>query len=237
MNLILLFEDDFVDATRRHVRLGDRHARHVRKVLRAGVGDTVVVGLCDGPVGQGRITRLDRERVELEVSLDAAPPAPLDVTLVLALPRPPVLRRTLAQVASLGVKRIALIDSERVEQSFWQSHVTASDAIEAQLMLGLEQARDTRRPEVTLHRRFGAFASERLPELAAGRTGFVADPGGDPGPEGRWPAPALVAIGPEGGWVARELDAFAQAGLRTVVLGQRALRVETAVPVVLGRYL
>ncbi len=237
MNLILLYERDFVDEARTRVRLADRRARHVRKVLRAGEGDTLVVGLLDGAVGEGRIVHLDRETVELEVALGDEPPAALDVVLVLAVPRPPVLRRTLAQVASLGVKRIELVNAERVEQSFWQSHATGADAIAEQLVLGLEQARDTRMPAVTLHRRFDAFVDVTLPSLVEGRAGFVADLRGTRAPNAPMPVPGLVAIGPEGGWVPRELEAFERCGLGALALGDRALRVETAVPVLLGRYL
>jgi len=237
VNLILLFERDFVDAARTRARVEGRRARHVRKVLRAAPGDVLIVGLANGPVGEGRVRDLDRESVELEVTLRDEPPPPLDVVLVLAVPRPPVLRRTLAAATSLGVKRIELVNAERVEQSFLQSHAIDDDAIEEQLVLGLEQARDTGMPRVALHRRFGAFVSDTLPGLVEGRSARVADPRGEPAPVTPWPVPGLVAIGPEGGWVESELDDLRRAGLRAVALGDRAVRVETAVPLILGRYL
>lgn len=236
MNLLLIFEADFVDEARTVVQVGGRRLLHLRKVLRAAPGHEVAVGLVDGPVGRGRVRSIDRERAEIEVRLDARPPPPLDVVLVLALPRPPVLRRSLLAATSLGVKTIELVAAERVEKSFWQSHATDEGSIAEQLVLGLEQARDTRMPQVRLHRRFGDFVSGRLAEVLAGRTGFVADPGGEAPPAGPWPTPALLAVGPEGGWTTGEVERFAAAGLRSVSLGERVLRIETALAVLLGRF-
>ena len=237
MNLILLFEEDFVDDARTRVRLEGRRHRHLRKVLRASIGDRLTVGLVNGSIGEGRVLELDRESVELEISLGSEPPSPLDLVLVLALPRPPVLRRVLIAATTMGVKQIELIGAERVEKSFWQSHATEPGVIREQLKLGLEQARDTRMPEVRLHPRFDSFARERLPELVADRTGFVADPSGAVITNAAWPRRTLLAVGPEGGWASAELERFEGAGLRTVGLGERILRIETALAVLLGRAL
>ena len=237
VNLILLFERDFVDPARSRVRLEGRRARHVRKVLRAQPGEVVTVGVEGGAIGVGLVLEVDREAVMLDVALERDPPPPLDVVLVLALPRPPVLRRTLAAATSIGVARIELVDAARVEQSFWQSHAVQPEAIEEQLVLGVEQARDTRLPAVTLHRRLSTFVDDVLPGLVEGRTAWLADPAGGTPPTSPWPQPGLVAIGPEGGWVDDERASLARAGLGLVALGDRAVRVETAVPLVLGRYL
>ena len=236
MNLVLLFEDDFVDETKTRVRLDGRRLRHLRKILRVEPGDRVAVGLAGGEIGQGEVLAIDRRSAELEVTLGSPPPAPLDVILVLALPRPPVLRRTLIAATSLGVKRIEIVAAERVEKSFWQSHAVDPPAMREQLFLGLEQARDTRVPEVRLHRRFAAFASDVLPSRCFGRTGLLAHPDGASPPPVPWPTPALLAVGPEGGWVEPEIVAFEAAGLRAVGLGERILRVETAVALLLGRF-
>ena len=44
-----------------------------------------------------------------------------------------------------------------------------------------------------------------------------------------------MAIGPEGGWIPYEVEKLAAAGLQPVQLGERILRVETAVSALLAR--
>ena len=51
MNLILLFDDDFIDASR--VRLTGRRLRHVTDVHRAVVGEELAAGVADGRIGRG----------------------------------------------------------------------------------------------------------------------------------------------------------------------------------------
>ncbi len=151
---------------------------------------------------------------------------------MLALPRPPMLRRVLQAVTSLGVKRVVLLHTARVEKSFWQSHAVGAEEIRAQLLLGLEQGRDTVLPVVEQERRFRPFVEDRLPDWAEGRR-LVAHPGGPPAAS--TPDPVTLVIGPEGGLVPFELELLAAAGFEAVDLGPRILRVETAVPFAIGR--
>lgn len=234
VNLILLDRKDFVSRDR--VRLTGRRFEHVRDVCRARVGERLRVGEVGGMLGSGRVLCLDERALELEVRLDRAPPAPLAVTLAVALPRPPALRRVLQQATALGVKRILLFHSRRVEKSYWQSHGLDSASIEAQLRLGLEQARDTILPEVWTRPRFRPFAEDEVPRLAKEGVVLVADPGAAP-----LAAPADVSqpwtliVGPEGGLVPFELELLRASGARRLGLGERVLRVETAVVALLAR--
>ena len=232
MNLILLFDDDFIDESR--VCLAGRRRDHVLAVHRASEGDELVVGLCGGRIGRGIITRAD-EVVEMRVTLDTEPPRPLDLTLVLALPRPKVLNRVLAAVASMGLKRLFLINSWRVEKSYWKSPRMAPENIREQLILGLEQARDTILPVVELRRLFRPFVEEELPGLAVGTTALVAHPYAEEACPRDVRGPVTLVLGPEGGFVEQEIASLVRAGLRPVTLGPRVLRVDTAVAFLLGR--
>lgn len=233
MNLLLLDDADFVAADR--VILRDRRLTHMQEVHRAESGDRMRVGRLGGLMGQGRLLRLEANEAELQVSFDQAPPAKLPLTLLLALPRPKMLRRVLQTVAAMGVPRLVLLNSYRVEKSFWQTPFLEPDTVREQLILGLEQARDTVLPEVIIEKRFKPFVEDRLPALAAGSLGLI----GHPGP---WPEcpralnePVTLAIGPEGGWIPYEVDKLREAGLSPVQLGERILRVETAVTALLAR--
>lgn len=230
MNLILLFAEDFVDDQR--VRLTGRRRDHVTHVHRAAVGDALVVGVANGRIGRGAITRLDDDALEMHVTLDADPPPPLPVTLVLALPRPKVLNRVIAGATSLGVKRIYLINAWRVEKSYWKSPRLAEENLLAQQILGLEQARDTVLPTIEMHRFFRKFVEEAFPRDARA---LVAHPHATVECPRAVKEPVTLVIGPEGGFIADEVSSLERAGCTPVSLGPRILRVETAVAALLGR--
>ena len=233
MNLLLLEDADFIAADR--VRLEGRRLRHLHEVHRAEEGDSLRVGRLGGQMGQGRLLSLEAACAELEVSFDQPPPAKLPLTLLLALPRPKMLRRVFQTVAAMGVPRLVLLNSYRVEKSFWQTPFLEPGAIREQLILGLEQSRDTLLPEVIIEKRFKPFVEDRLPAIAAGTLGLVGHPGDYPACPRAVNEPVTLAIGPEGGWIPYEVDKLQEAGLQAVQLGERILRVETAVSALLAR--
>jgi 16S rRNA (uracil1498-N3)-methyltransferase len=232
MNLVLL-EPGELDGSLAVVR--GKRAHHIATVHRAVPGKTLKAGLVGGRVGRAVVVSCDRDRVELDVELTADPPAPLPCTLVLALPRPIVLRRILAAVATFGIKRVLLVGGARVEKSYWMSPVLGDEAIREALVLGLEQGCDTVLPVVEQKQRFRPFAEDELAEIADGTLALVAHPGnGAPCPRVEAGAVTL-AVGPEGGYVDFELELLAEAGFQEVTLGTRPLRTEHAIPALLGR--
>jgi len=233
VNLLLLEEADFVSADR--VVLADRRFTHMQDIHRVAVGDNLRVGRLNGLMGKATVLRLEQHEAELEVAFDQQPPAKLPLTLVLAVPRPKMLRRLFQTVATLGVPRLILVNSYKVEKSFWQTPFLHPDSIRENLILGLEQARDTVLPEVIIEKRFKPFVEDRLPAITAGTLGLVGHPGPYPACPRAVEQPVTLAIGPEGGWIPYEVDLLGKAGLAPVQLGERILRVETAVTALLSR--
>jgi 16S rRNA (uracil1498-N3)-methyltransferase len=233
MNLILLFDDDFLGPGQ--VRLRGRRLQHVTEVHRAKVGEELTVGVAGGRIGRGLVTRLDAEGLEMRITLDRDPPPPLALTLVLALPRPKVLNRVLASVTSLGVKRIVLVNAWRVEKSYWKSPRLSDENLLAQRVLGLEQARDTVLPVLELRRFFRTFVEDELPALAQGTLALAAHPGATTACPRNASGAVTLVVGPEGGWIAEEVASLERAGMTLVSLGERILRVETAVAALIAR--
>jgi len=233
MNLLLLEEADFVAADR--VVLRDRRLTHMQEVHRSEVGDSLSVGRINGLMGTAELLRLEAGEAELSVSFDQPPPAKLPLTLVLALPRPKMLRRVFQTVATMGVSKVILVNSYRVEKSFWQTPFLEPEAIRENLILGLEQARDTVLPEIIIEKRFKPFVEDRLPAITEGTLGLVGHPGHYPPCPRALSEQVTLAIGPEGGWIPYEIDLLAKSGLQPVQLGERILRVETAVTALLAR--
>jgi RsmE family RNA methyltransferase len=233
VNLILLFDDDFFAESR--VRLTGRRLQHVSGVHRATVGEALVVGIANGRLGRGTITKLDPDALEMEIALDRDPPPPMPLTLILALPRPKVLNRVIASAASLGIKRIVLINAWRVEKSYWSSPRLSPENLRMQSILGLEQARDTVLPSIETRRLFRPFVEDELPSLARGTRSLVAHPHAREICPRDVREPVTLVIGPEGGFIDAEIASLERVGFTPVSIGERILRVETAVAFLAAR--
>ena len=217
------------------VALRDRRLEHIRKVIRPQIGDPLSCGLLNGKMGQGTLVSLTRDQAELEVILDQEPPPPLPLKLVLALPRPKMLKRIMAAVTSLGVKDIYLVNSRRVEKSFWQSGASDGTKLARYMTLGLEQARDTTMPNLHIKRYFAPFVKEELPGISQGGQRILAHPKTDRVCPAGINEPATLVIGPEGGFIDQEVDTLAQVGFEPHSIGPRILKVETAVTHLISR--
>lgn len=233
MNLIL-FDPAETDANRSgELSLSGPRAQHLLTVLKLAPGDDVRVGVIDGPRGVATVRAVEADgTVRLQYILDQVrPPAPR-VDLLLALPRPKVMRRLWAQLAALGVGRIMLTNAARVERHYFDTHVLSPSCYQPLLIEGLQQARDTRVPRVTIHRQLKVLIEDDLDTLAEPGVRLLADPAapvtvaaavGD-----RTDARVLLAIGPEGGWNAFETRMLVSSGFHPAGLGPRTLRTDTA---------
>ena len=236
MNLILL-ESDEIQAEGMAVLAGKR-ARHVREVLQAGEGERIRVGVVDGALGTATILE-DAKQLRLQCALtDPVPPVPR-VDLLLAMPRPKVMNRLWPVLAALGVGRILVSNAWKTERNYFDTHVLEPEHVREGLIEGLQQARDTRLPQVSVHKQFKKLVEDKLDGFGPYAARLVAHPG-----EGAFPseklaalpreARVLLAVGPEGGWTSFELELLAAHGFESVSWGPRALRTDTACVVLLG---
>jgi RsmE family RNA methyltransferase len=229
VNVILLRRQE-VDAQGVATLAGDR-ASHIRAVLRAVPGQHVRVGLLDGPFGDAVVTAVGAEGVALVCAWETEMPPPPRVDVLLALPRPKVMKRLWSQLAALGVGQIILTNAARVERHYFDTHVLDPATYEPLLVEGLQQARDTMLPHVSVHRRFRPLVEDDLGRLCPGGTRLVADPHAVTSMSAALAQAGgrvLLAIGPEGGWVDFERGLLAEHGFRAIGMGARTLRTDTA---------
>lgn len=230
MNLLLL---DPSALTGQHEAIVRGHgAKHLKTVLRIEPGDTVRIGRLNGPRGIGTVEAIGENSVTLRCVFEDTLPARPQIDLLLALPRPKVMKRLWAQAAALGVGRILLTNAARVERSYFDTHVIDPAFYTPLLIEGLQQARDTRVPEVSLHRRFKPLIEDELETLSDASLRLVAHPAAAQSAKSvlrdGTTERLLLAIGPEGGWVPFELELLAAHGFRAIHIGTRTLRSDTA---------
>ena len=234
MNLLLLQPED-LGTNPNHLTLSDARADHIRNVLRANLGDTLKVGLLNGLTGNATITAISGSKVSLEIELHTPPPAKLPLTLVLALPCPKMARRIIRAATELGAADIILLNSYRVEKSYWQSPLVSDDTLHKAMLEGLEQAGDTVLPTLRRANRFKPFVEDELPSLLENKIGLLAHPYAEQSPPQSIKQNCVLAIGPEGGFIPYECEKLIAAGMQSFSLGPRILKTETAVSTLIGR--
>lgn len=232
MNLLLLTAQQ-LDADQATLT-DSRQLKHIQEHLKLAVGDTIKVGVRDGLKGHAVVQQIDHQQLVLsDIQLNQVSPAKPPLTLILALPRPKVLRRVIMDAVTLGVQHLVLLHSYRVDKSYWQTPFL--NQIDDFILLGLEQAGDTVWPTISLKKRFRPFVEDELPLLCQDKIALVAHPYADQMAPTNIQQPCVLVVGPEGGFIPFEVDLLAANGCTPVALGGRILRTETAVPVLMGR--
>lgn len=246
MNYILLPESDIALP---YAQINDpAQITHIHKVLNLQLGDTLKIGQLGGHLGTAVINEMTPNNIQLaDVQLDTAPPPKLDVIVVLALPRPKVLRRLIMDMTALGVRDIVLINSYRTQKSYWQSPLLAR--LDEFVLEGLQQGVDTVAPRISMQKRFKPFVEDELASLIT-HDAIVAHPyselsftqylqqhASQPALSTKAALPNVVCIGSEGGWIDYEIELLAAQGCQAVHMGSRILRTEAAVNVLLGQWL
>ncbi len=230
MNRILITADEIESDGL--VNLRGHRATHLRQVLNAQPGRSVRVGILDGPKGTADVLRSEDDCVTLSCRWEQKiPPRPC-IDILMAMPRPKVMKRLWSPLAMLGVDRIMLVRAWKVEKSYFHTHVLNPEFYHQLLINGLEQAGDTLLPRVSIHARLRPFLEDEFATICPSGLRLAADPRGDCRLRDIPPPPAgtkvTLAIGPEGGWTAQELEWLQELGFTVFSAGQRTLRSDIA---------
>ena len=245
MNRILFESDEIKDGV---ATFGGERAEHVMKVLHGEVGQVLKTGEINGLIGTSVITDISTPSSLFPL------PSSLSITvtcshtekslspwidLILAPPRPRVMKRLLPQLAALGVGRIFLVGAKKVEKDFWGATLLKPENYRPLLIDGLMQAGTSILPTLETRRNFRKFIKEELDTLWPESRRIVAHPYGvELAPTSSlFPLPSslLLAIGPEGGWTDDEVALLEEHGFTRYSLGSRILRTDTATVALLAQ--
>ncbi|MDR0563481.1 MAG: 16S rRNA (uracil(1498)-N(3))-methyltransferase [Azoarcus sp.] len=200
-------------------------AHHALKVLRLGLGDSVV--LFDGSGGE-RSARLDihgKNAVAVGGQWqDVNRESPLETVLVQALAGSDKMDWAIQKAVELGVSGIIPVQAARSVLRLSDERAHKKRAHWQQIVISAcEQCGRNRLPFVAPVQTLGAYLEQ--PTQA---TRLILAPGGERIQEVQPLAPIHLLVGPEGGWSEEEEALCQRAGIRAVGLGPRILRTETA---------
>jgi 16S rRNA (uracil1498-N3)-methyltransferase len=229
MNIILFDDTDYYQNSDT-IRLYDLRFDHISEVLRSKKNDLLRVGLINGNLGTGKVIEINKQFIDISVNLYKEPPLPSTLTLLLALPRPKILRRILKHITALGIKNIFLINSSRVDKSYWQTPVLAQEKIKDIFLDSLSQCCDTILPELTMKPLFKPFVEDELPDIIKNTIPVIAHPKAPNKMVAASGKRFTLAVGPEGGFIPYEIKKLRECGFEEFNFGERILPVETAVP-------
>jgi 16S rRNA (uracil1498-N3)-methyltransferase len=200
-------------------------ARHLTAVMRAKVGQEIVVFDGSGAEFTARIGAIRKQGVDLEIleRREISRELPVALTLAVALPKGDRQKWLVEKATELGVTRLVPLVTER---GVAQPVEAALDRLRRSVIESSKQCGRNRLLEIDTP----ASATEFFAALSLSATRLIAEPSGQP--LAACPISGstsiIAAIGPEGGFTPFEVSAALAAGWQPACLGKRILRVETA---------
>ena len=204
-------------------------AHHLAAVCRVRPGDAVCLFNGDGNDYPGRVVEVTRRDVTVEVLSVEAVSRELPCSLHVAAPLPKGDRAAflVEKLTELGAASLTVLITER---SVVQPREAKLDRLERHVIEASKQCGRNVLMRIEPPQAWADFLrDEKLPARR-----LLAHPGGMGDPRAESGA-VVAAVGPEGGFTDEEVAQALAAGWRTIDLGPRILRVETAAPVLAAR--
>ena len=155
--------------TRIHLHASDARYEHLKTVLnKINVGDEFKLTVLNDCLAVGKIiesTEEDGVLIELSRNTDTVKEKMGAVSVLLAMPRPKVLRRLLTVFAQFGLENVYLFSAEKTERFYFQSDVLTEETLIREFTRGVEQnAVDVSFPNVSKCRGLKVVLEELMKE-------------------------------------------------------------------------
>lgn len=215
------------------VQLGDDEARHASRVMRAQVGDSLVLFDGRGNESQAIVQSIDKRRC----TVDAAAPVWVnreperEIHLGIAFPKPERAKEMVERLTELGVQRITPLVCDRTQRPPTESLLAKLRRI---VIESCKQSQRNVLMTIDPPVEFQAFITDPTTGIA-----LIAHPEGEPISEimrdSAASTAARILVGPEGGFTDQEVDRAIEMGYKKIGLGQRIYRIETASTVIAAK--
>lgn len=207
----------------------DEPAHYLGRVLRAAVGQTVVLFNGDGHDYVAEVTHMSRREVVLEVNsrLPGVAESGIRISVIQALSRAARMDQTLQKCTELGAAEFQPLLSERIDfRPAPEKMKKRLDHWRGVVISACEQSGRAIVPPVFSPLGLSDWLEQESPGLR-----LVLAPGSERSLNGiEWPEKVELVTGPEGGFSDVEMELMQSKGVQAVSLGPRILRTETAAP-------
>jgi 16S rRNA (uracil1498-N3)-methyltransferase len=209
-----------------HAALTGNHAEHLTRVLRARIGEEFEISI-GARVHRGRITGIEKSRVEFELGDEIPAKAIPHVTVVLSIFKFDRLEWAIEKCTELGAARIVPVIAHRTEANLASAASKRQERWQRIVLQASEQSRRALPPEISsptkLKEAVALLGNTRIVLAESEQTLTLKDALQSSSSD------LVLAFGPEGGWTEVEINLFREAGWMSASLGSTILRVETAV--------
>jgi 16S rRNA (uracil1498-N3)-methyltransferase len=210
------------ELNRDDVEIGGDRYRHLFRARRQKVGDRIRLVDGEGRARWARVVRVDRRVARLELAEEAAGNEPkIWLELIVVPPKPQRLTWLVEKTTEIGVSAIHLIHSARGPRRAGEGTL---DRLRRVASAAVVQSHRSRVPEIS-----GVHDWRELAALTSrAAASWTLDPSAERPAEVHASGSASLLVGPEGGWDERELRDMDLLECRSLSLGPRTLRTETA---------
>lgn len=208
----------------------DLRFTHITTVLRSKKGETLFIGVPQGPTGKAVIEEISPEQIVLSTNWEGATPQDLlPLQIVIGLPRPQTARKILQELSSIGVSSITFFKAQKGDSNYAQSSLWQTDEWESLLKKGAQQACSTTYPSIKHANSLEeALASSESSQETQKIALDIYEAQGALKAAAFRKAPMCLALGAERGWSDGERNTLRALGFGLYHLGPRVLRTETA---------
>lgn len=202
----------------------DENAAHHARVRRLEVGDEVRITDGRGTLASGRISRITKASLEIDVLERASSPEAVPLLVLVPVADRERMLLLAEKLTELGVTGWQPVLFERSRSVTPRGEGAGfAEKVRARMRSAIEQSGGAWLPEV-----FSEIDVDAATQLAPSDTRLLLDASGSPMLTIRPRGAVAIALGPEGGITDEERDRFVDAGWIPASLGSTTLRFETA---------
>ncbi|ALE39345.1 MULTISPECIES: 16S rRNA (uracil(1498)-N(3))-methyltransferase [Leptospira] len=250
MNLLICKKEWRIEKSGRFSIQDPKKINHICNILNKREGDRLKAGLIDTDLGQFFLEKINKNQI-VGIYKPILVPRPRfpEVHILMAINRPPTIRKILQLAGTWGVTSIHFFISKNSRKDYLTSPIWNQNEIESELLEGMEQGKNIFLPKVCFdfQNQIENILIKKLKELdftfrfILDRKGFTFTQvfkekkiDSNFGMYSKTPR-VLAVIGPESGFIPNEIYFWKRFGFKKLNLSDRILRTETAFAFLLAR--